>query len=132
MSFFNKVRTDGLAAAISLEWSKLHPDLLAFLNNISKLEPLLTTGATIAETVTGNAELIPLTQAAGTAAANLSGIIIAEQSTSAAAAHLITNLTPVLQAAKVDQSVIDHANKVVESLQKGIQVVPTTIVPTQA
>ncbi len=48
--------------------SALDDDTKAFIIGLGHLAPELTTAAVIAESVTGNAELIPVTAAAGKAA----------------------------------------------------------------
>jgi len=107
-------------------WINIHPELKEVITGFSKAAPALTAAASVAETLTGNAELIPLTQAAGSAAGQLGNIVNTEQPTTTAAAHLLTTVTPVLQAAKVDQTAIDHINTVVNALQSGAATVPTT------
>lgn len=129
MSFFEKAKADGLASAINMEFDNLKPEIKSILTGLSNLAPTLTTAATVAEGVTGNAALIPLTQAAGTAAANLGNVVQIAQPTASAAANILSTVKPVLVAAGVPQAVIDHVNEVSLALDSGTPTVSTTATP---
>ena len=79
--------------------ASLPNDVRLALVGLGHIAPQLTQAASVAEMVTGNAELVPLTQAAGTAAETLGQAMATQTNTTAGVSQIAKTVSDVAETA---------------------------------
>ena len=90
--------------------ASLPNDVRLALVGLGHIAPQLTQAASVAEMVTGNAELVPLTQAAGTAAETLGQAMATQTNTTAGVSQIAKTVSDVAETAGATTLAADANN----------------------